>query len=700
MDNINGIPLLGNTGSDFWGAVFPSDSNITFNALQNEEVQFLNNLQDYKWQTYWSNELSDAFFNGKKVTGPDDPIEVTDESGIYNTLTPSATSILYLDANNNNKYDSWEKISLKIKVFVSEDGVKLLRAWHGVIPKDDELLIFLENNKDDKYSGSQILAKVGTKAKIDIEGNTTNKNIFDWVNKTYAISQKELTQLLESTGNKGWFMRTLQKIVKVVGKIVSWPIEKLSDLFSWVGKKIERNLSIEEATWENPPPDIKKGLVEKEKGIENIFEDFFKDWTQDNPGNAQKKNISLFEKIIKDVIKGIYVFLENNKDKLPEILFATICGILNGIVDLIASIFTFIGMLLKLIAASIKATNNFIADATYYTALISEYFDTITQAISKINWEKVIKDAFISYFEFVYSTLPLMAQKAVASITAVEVGYYTGFIGINIIICFIPLVDIVQFAKIEKLAKPIQVLFEIITKLVKKTGIFVAKTVGELFTLFEGFTEILKKGTEELIAFVKKIFEAVKMWLEELLGIKPKIEDLADLSAEELDWMASREIGALGGKVLKQTQIRRLRGLLTNKKIQLIIDGDIKAIAKLFIPTSEFKTVEDLFFFMKSRNPPYVGMFNAETRQFFLSKEATEIVAFHEMAHVKHFEEVGEVVYKTYNKLEKEMYVWKQIISQRNRWTVPEIKDALKYINRIRTEVEFGFNLEPLKINL
>jgi Metallopeptidase toxin 4 len=83
-----------------------------------------------------------------------------------------------------------------------------------------------------------------------------------------------------------------------------------------------------------------------------------------------------------------------------------------------------------------------------------------------------------------------------------------------------------------------------------------------------------------------------------------------------------------------------------------------------------------------------------------LSKEATEIVAFHEMAHVKHFDGVGEAAYKTYTMLDKEMFVWKQIFSQRNKWTQAELQDALNYINRIRTEVQFGYNLEPLNIKL
>lgn len=47
------------------------------------------------------------------------------------------------------------------------------------------------------------------------------------------------------------------------------------------------------------------------------------------------------------------------------------------------------------------------------------------------------------------------------------------------------------------------------------------------------------------------------------------------------------------------------------------------------------------------------------------------------------------------NTIEKEMYVWKQILANRGKWTAAELKESLRYINEIRTE-EYG--LTPLKI--
>jgi len=209
--------------------------------------------------------------------------------------------------------------------------------------------------------------------------------------------------------------------------------------------------------------------------------------------------------------------------------------------------------------------------------------------------------------------------------------------------------------------------------------------------------ELIKVGGQKLENFVKNLWEKIADWFvknKEL--VLSRYEKIADITAKELDWMASRRIGNLGGNILKETQIRKLRGILKQKGIQLIVDGDINSIAKLFKPIDNFKSFEELTLFMKNNNK--VGLFHAGTKQLILTKDCTEIVAFHEMCHLKHFEEVGEIAYKGYNKLEKEMYVWKQILSNKGKWTKAELDDSLDYINRIRTEPKYGYNLEPLKI--
>ncbi len=170
------------------------------------------------------------------------------------------------------------------------------------------------------------------------------------------------------------------------------------------------------------------------------------------------------------------------------------------------------------------------------------------------------------------------------------------------------------------------------------------------------------------------------------------LKQLLGFTESELDWMASRNIGHLGGKILKASQIRRLRGVLKRKGITLIIEGDSKHIKKLFKPIEfdginyKFNNADDYFQFMKDRD--LVGQFDATNMQMVMPKvklnngwvTPTEIVAFHEMAHVKQFEQLKNSYFEL-SSFTKEKYVWDQILANRHRWTERELRDALCYMN-------------------
>jgi Metallopeptidase toxin 4 len=121
------------------------------------------------------------------------------------------------------------------------------------------------------------------------------------------------------------------------------------------------------------------------------------------------------------------------------------------------------------------------------------------------------------------------------------------------------------------------------------------------------------------------------------------------------------------------------------------MEDDLRSIKRLFTPVMGFKNVDELFFFMK--NNGIAGGFDAVNRQLVLPKNASELVAFHEMSHVKHFEQLGEACHDL-STLEKETYVWEQTLANRHRWADAEFEEALYYINKIRKD----FNLEPIKI--
>ncbi len=181
-----------------------------------------------------------------------------------------------------------------------------------------------------------------------------------------------------------------------------------------------------------------------------------------------------------------------------------------------------------------------------------------------------------------------------------------------------------------------------------------------------------------------------------------ELEELDEsiLMLSEISLMARpREIGKLGGKVLKKSQVRRLRGELKKRNGLLILEEDlnIKRIINQYkgikLNGYEFDNVQDLFYFMKKNN--FAGAYDSRTNQMLLGENATELVAFHEMSHLKHFEELGEP-YHLLPSWEKETYVWEQVWSRRRDWTEKELEISFDYVNRTRARS----GIEPIKNKL
>jgi len=80
--------------------------------------------------------------------------------------------------------------------------------------------------------------------------------------------------------------------------------------------------------------------------------------------------------------------------------------------------------------------------------------------------------------------------------------------------------------------------------------------------------EIFSIGGQKLKKFVDDLWKKIAEWfVKNKKLINPRYDEVADITAKELDWMVSRNIGSPGGNILKETQIRKLRGILKNKGV-------------------------------------------------------------------------------------------------------------------------------------
>lgn len=315
-----------------------------------------------------------------------------------------------------------------------------------------------------------------------------------------------------------------------------------------------------------------------------------------------------------------------------------------------------------------------------------EKIDNFTQAWDKISFTVIFKEAITGMKELLLEGGGIQLE---------EIAYFAGmFIGfvIELVVEIVGGIlltggTVTVAAILEKLAaipKGLARLAEGLVKGVFNTGKAAAKGLAKGF---EWLISFLREGTENIIRLIREFFENLRNAKTEFL------DDIPDLLAADLDWMKSKGTGQFGGRLLRAKDIRILRGILKEKGITLIVESDLKkAVTKLYKPTDGCETFKDLIYYMTRSGR--VGGFNAANRQFILSKKATELVVFHEMAHVNHFHQLGEAAYRSLTELEKEMYVWEQIFAQKGRWTKAEIDDCLNYINGIRDK----FNLNPIII--
>ena len=148
----------------------------------------------------------------------------------------------------------------------------------------------------------------------------------------------------------------------------------------------------------------------------------------------------------------------------------------------------------------------------------------------------------------------------------------------------------------------------------------------------------------------------------------------------------------LGGKILKASQIRKYRGELKQRGTNLILEENIllskfgtitnKEIVRNYKPVLlggiKFDNVNDLFYYL--RNEGFAGLFDHQNKQIILRANASEYLLFHEMAHLKHFEEIGNA-YLPLKAWQRETYVFEEIWKQKHLWTKQEQEHALKYVN-------------------
>jgi hypothetical protein len=625
---------------------------------------------------------------------------------------------------------------LSVVLFISKDGALLETAYQSIDNLyGNEIVLFIETNDSMNLFGSVIRIKTG--ANVTSSSGVPYKKlskVVDYFNTN--VSSSALQEIIKehiaykSSGFfivKRAFLGALNRVVRFSSDLTLEGIGKISD---GIGELVGA-LKLNDSQWQYYDDN---GLPLKNAnlflpglgGIKYLQETNKKSRPEETNAKAINK-ITELEKILKEskktlgkadffkkIINQLLYMLRKVKDFLGDpfgkaldfaetvfVLYnAYIVGIINSIVDAIKGIFDILSIICKALATLQKKGKNIAENLPSYLRLFFEIIENMIETLENLFSKENLK-ALIEFFKksaaFIL-TLPTRAFAWLAENAAMpnldKVAYYYGYI-IGFIIQLI--LEILFTGGTKSAADAFKKLADSLINIFKTMEKFVFKFSDKVVIGFENLLAIfayIREKSKNLDVFLDEVLEIVQSLFRK--GEK-FINDIPNLNRLELDWMASRKIGNLGGNMLKASQIRKLRGLLKEKGILLIIDGDTKNIKKLFKPLMGFDKVDDLFRYMNGRKPPLVGGFDSITKQFILSKEVTEIVAFHELAHLKHMEELGEITYNSLSRLEKEMYVWKQISENRKLWTDAELLDSLNYINEIRVK---EYRLDPLTIKL
>ena len=593
----------------------------------------------------------------------------------------------------------------KIIVYVSKNADKLERLYDCVADqvKEDEIIFFLQYNSENNNDQILYVRFGAEKLKNDLLGVSDTE-----LSEISPLFDATLFRELIAYGKiktKKTILGLLVKSFIGIGSVIFAIPKVLGWVSSQIGKVISENLKIPERIWNSQSPDyfLDEKNILKNLRIDPSFMNGLHELIGNDPnvapimflpvgGDLIKQNLGVVDSLVREY--NIYIEervkeWEGLKDTAGFYIteeIAYLSGIWNGLVDFVADIFNFVGLVLQ---TPYDLINNF---QSFLNALRNLYG----------SWEK------FSFTEFFITSLRLKldidkevykflkSKNPRAEYNFDKLAYFSGYGIAFLASLLVPGSEFSQLASIAKATKFIPKGF--LECLVQQSSKNIRGSQAFISFINEIATFLGKKGNE-LYTELKKNIDNIVKWFE---GNKKEFEkalnEIPSLTTPELEWMATRRTSDLGGEILKVSQLRKLRTILREKGVQLIVEGDQKSITKLFKVVSieglRFDSLDDLLYFMHLKN--YKGGFDAYNKQMILPKNATEIIVFHEMAHVKHFEEVGELTYLSLSTLDKEMYVWEQIFNNRRRWTEKELGEALWYIN---SELKKAGVSDPIKIH-
>ncbi|MFT3794145.1 hypothetical protein [Flavobacterium sp.] len=254
------------------------------------------------------------------------------------------SAILFEDKNNNRHYDAeYDKKIADLRLFISHDGKYLEEMHKKTIVRDDEMAIFLEMPDGDVFSNQVLYVKAGKNTVQYVLGVLKT----EWVSEKFALSKVQVLKLLGSMSTGKYL---LEEIVAMVMRAPGYLIDKAGENLVVPAAKLlaeflEKNVRLSEMAWNSEAEGYVFGKSEDKviaffNDMAQSLEQFIKDNKKIPDG---VKNIIAFAQ---KIFTGLLDFIEENKQVL-EGIWAYMCGLINGVIDLIVGIVNLVELLFE-----------------------------------------------------------------------------------------------------------------------------------------------------------------------------------------------------------------------------------------------------------------------------------------------------------------------------------------------------------------
>lgn len=546
-------PLVGNSLLSF------PEKNTAF--LGETLSPVLKTPEDIKQLT--SQQIANTYYQGKPVTSGKGFTIYSDESTLEGTIEQVT---LY-------RSRFYKKVGdIDVVLFASKNGAFLLQRYMGVLPQSNELILFLEI--DDKYNRHTVMRAVAGSNLT----NPDNHEFADILNfarkKEVTISPNALKELIEKGIYKNkanfiiWFLGLKDaSIGDIFNSLKMEILQEADQFFTGIANEISK-LKVSENGW-NPNPsegEYKPALISEafHKEIKKFYENSD---TPNNPytGIERQKTINtkiantMFEKL--DGVKTQFSNYLNTAEKyFPSFIFikikkmlsrffgqvdqvkkyladpitgsqnlvyksfqvsnAFLCGIYNSLVDVIAGIFSIIGLIFRAVAGMENVNNNKVAYGEMFLELMEDFVEGI------LNFDYAA--FFVENIKFQLKTMVKMA-KWMYNITGIAfetIAYYYGYIVGIIIDIILEALLTGGTAAVAKLAGVMEKSLEKMSQAITKSINFGKNLLDNVIGFFSMILRELKKGP-------KNLFKKLEELLDEIFGYGQKVSDNALTDAQE-----------------------------------------------------------------------------------------------------------------------------------------------------------------------